>query len=270
MLIEVNDIKLNVETHGSGEPLLLLHGFTGSVRSWDRFIPKWSQHAQVIAVDIIGHGQSDSPADPKRYSMEKAVQDLIALFDTLQVHKANVLGYSMGGRLALSLAVMHPERVNSLILESSSPGLLTEEERTARMMSDEQLADRIEREGMERFTAFWENIPLFESVKRMPEETQRSIRQGRLRNQPLGLANSLRGMGTGAQPSWWGHLAALKMPVHFIAGEWDKKFDEIAQTMNSAVTKGQYTQVPGAGHLVHVEQAHSFDTIVTKCLNFEE
>jgi 2-succinyl-6-hydroxy-2,4-cyclohexadiene-1-carboxylate synthase len=262
MTAQVNGIRLHADTAGEGPPLVLLHGFTGSGRSWDRFIPSWSSHFRTIAVDLIGHGQSEAPDDPSRYSMEHVVQDLAALLDQLEVGEASVLGYSMGGRLALSFAVLQPERVRALVLESASPGLRTEEEREARRNRDGQLADRIEREGIERFAEDWENLPLFESVKRLPQEDQLRIRRQRLLNRPSGLANSLRGMGTGAQPSWWDRLHTLPMPALLLAGALDGKFHRIAGEMAALIPNASFVPVPDAGHMIHVEQAGIIDTIV--------
>jgi 2-succinyl-6-hydroxy-2,4-cyclohexadiene-1-carboxylate synthase len=264
--MEVNGVTYHAETAGRGEPLILLHGFTGSAASWEPFIPDWSRRYRIVAVDIIGHGSSDAPPDVSRYSMEHAVDDLAALMDALDMDAAAVLGYSMGGRLALSLAALKPEKVRALILESSSPGLSAAEERLERARQDEALAGRIEREGLEWFVAYWENLPLFQSVKRLPQEIQERIRRQRLNNRALGLANSLRGMGAGAQPSWWEHLPLLPMPVQLIAGEWDGKYMAIARRMQEMIPRCRFTPVAQAGHMVHVEQAQIFDKIVMEFL----
>jgi len=262
MRIQVNGVHYHVETAGEGAALLLLHGFTGSASTWRPFLPSWSRRFRVIAVDVLGHGQSDAPLNPTRYSTECAVSDLAQLLDQLEVRQAHLLGYSMGGRLALSFAMVQPERVRSLILESSSPGLGTAEERAERVRSDEALAARIEREGIERFVDYWENIPLFHSMRRLPEDVRLAIRRQRLANSPRGLAGSLRGMGTGAQPSWWDRLLRLTMPVQLIVGELDGKFCAIGRRMSKLIPDCRLVEVENAGHAVHVERADFFDTIV--------
>src|SRR5215207_6685506 len=123
MLLRVNGITLNVEQSGTGRPLLLLHGFTGSAATWAPLIGALPLHFHMIAPDLIGHGRSDSPPDAERYRMERCVADLLALLDALGVERTDVLGYSMGGRVALHLAAAAPGRFRSLILESSSPGI---------------------------------------------------------------------------------------------------------------------------------------------------
>lgn len=266
MRIETNGITLHVRTIGQGPPLMLLHGFTGSLRSWEPFFPSWSRHYQLIAVDLIGHGESDAPEEAARYSMAHAAEDLAAVLDALGLPAAAVLGYSMGGRVALSFAMLKPERVSAVVLESSSPGLASPEERKARLRQDEALACRIEQEGIERFTAYWEDLPLFATLKEQPEEIQRRIRRIRLNQRPHGLANSLRGMGTGVQPSWWDRLDAFTKPALLIAGERDEKFMHIARRMNARMKNSTFIPVSGAGHMVHVEQSARFDTIVREYL----
>src|SRR5664279_4181690 len=119
----INDIHYHVETHGTGEPLsksptcLLLHGFTGSGANWQPHTEIFARQFTVITVDLLGHGQTDSPADPARYEIAHAAKDLIAIFDALDQEAINLLGYSMGGRLALYTALAYPARIKRLILE---------------------------------------------------------------------------------------------------------------------------------------------------------
>ncbi|RAK21074.1 2-succinyl-6-hydroxy-2,4-cyclohexadiene-1-carboxylate synthase [Anoxybacillus vitaminiphilus] len=262
MKIVVNDVSYYVEIYGKGEPLLLLHGFTGSVETWKSFIPKWQDDKQLIMVDIIGHGLTDSPDEHERYKIERAAADLAGILQYFNIEKTNVLGYSMGGRLALTFAILYPHRVNKLILESSSPGLKSDEERRARIKSDEALALEIETYGIKHFVEKWENIPLFSTQKRLPQIVQERIRTERLRNNAKGLANSLRGMGTGKQPSWWNRLSELKMPTLLICGELDEKFCRIASEMARFMPNAVVSQISDSGHAIHVEQPEIFAKIV--------
>jgi 2-succinyl-6-hydroxy-2,4-cyclohexadiene-1-carboxylate synthase len=258
MLQKVNGITLNVEQSGSGRPLLLLHGFTGSAATWVPLIGALSPHIRAIAPDLIGHGQSDSPPDAARYSIERCVADLLALLDTLEVQRADVLGYSMGGRVALQLAAAAPERVGALVLESSSPGLAIASERQARVAADEALADMIERDGLAAFVDHWEHLPLFASQAALPEDTRARLRDQRLRNNPLGLANSLRRMGTGRQLALWDRLAGLGVPTLLIAGALDAKYCTLAGQMLALLPCARMVIVPEAGHAVHLEQPQAF------------
>jgi 2-succinyl-6-hydroxy-2,4-cyclohexadiene-1-carboxylate synthase len=261
----INGILYEYEVIGSGEPLLLLHGFTGDRTTWQPFLASWEKY-KVIAIDIIGHGGTESPSEVACYEIEKAAADIVGLLDALHIQKTHLLGYSMGGRLALTIACLYPERVKSLILESCTPGLETDEEKAARIRQDEALAAKIEAEGVASFIKYWENIPLFATQKRLPEQKQAEIRKQRLQNNPTGLANSLRGMGTGKQPSWWRSLPDLTMPVLLLCGEYDEKFCRILKRMKDVLPNAQLFQFSEAGHAIHVEQPEKFDTIVVEFL----
>ena len=267
----VNGVSLNVELAGSGPPLVLLHGFTGSVATWDSLLPAYTDRFTVISVDILGHGESESPAEAQRYGMDYAGADLIAIFDHLKLDRVHLLGYSMGGRLALHVAIRHAERIASVILESASPGIILPELREARIYDDEALAQRIEREGIAAFVDHWEKLPLFATQSSLPESVRAGLRSQRLRNNPTGLANSLRGLGTGAQfPLWW-HLDNLACPTLLIAGALDNKFTVTAKAMfkkmPTEVVPVHLAIVPEAGHAVHLEQPEFFNRLVLEFLD---
>ncbi len=264
--IAVDGIALNVEEVGQGHPLILLHGFTGSTRTWDSFVPAWARDHRVLAVDILGHGDSDSPADPERYTMDRCVEDLVALLDRLGVEDTHLLGYSMGGRVALHLAAAQPQRIAGLVLESASPGLASAAERAERVRSDERLAASIERDGLERFVDDWEAIPLFASQQALPAETRERLRRQRLRNDPAGLAHSLRGLGTGHQAPLWDRLASVAIPTLVVVGELDAKYREIGARMAALMPLARLEVVPAAGHAIHLEQPERFGRAVSEFL----
>lgn len=248
-----------------GEPLVLLHGFTGSSQNWNEVIKEFSNY-KLIVIDIIGHGQSASPVDPLRYKIEEVVRDLGQILNELNIEKVNLLGYSMGGRLALSFSMIYPTRVTKLILESSSPGLADSNERAKRKEADEKLAAEINSLGLVHFVDKWESLPLFKTQKKLSPSQQNSLRRQRLLNTSLGLANSLIGMGTGAQPSWWDKLQSLNIPVLLLCGEHDKKFCNVAIRMHELLTKSVRKEINGAGHAIHVEQPRIFGKIVNDFL----
>jgi 2-succinyl-6-hydroxy-2,4-cyclohexadiene-1-carboxylate synthase len=243
---------------GQGPVLLLLHGFTGSAQNWAGLQRALAVEARTIALDLPGHGESSAPADASRYGMAAVAADLYALLDHLEIARAHLLGYSMGGRLALYLAVRHPGRWRSLILESASPGLATTAEREARVQQDEALAAFIEAEGIAAFVARWEALPLFASQKQLPPDVQQAHRTGRLANRAQGLAGSLRGMGTGVQPSLWAELGGLALPALLIAGAEDRKFVGIGRRMVSQLPRAKLVLVSDAGHTVHLEQPQAY------------
>lgn len=258
----VNDASYYVEARGDSEPLALLHGFTGSSANWANLIPPLTESYRILAIDILGHGRSDAPADPARYRMENVAGDIAAVLAKARAEAVHLLGYSMGGRLALYLALAYPTLVKSLILESASPGLESSEEREQRRRQDEQLAAWIEREGVEAFVQRWEQLPLFASQQNLPPSSRDNLRQQRRQNRVKGLANSLRGMGTGAQPSLWPRLAELAIPVLLLAGELDHKFVAIGQRMAKLIPSAQLIVVPKAGHTIHLERPELFGELV--------
>ncbi len=266
MILQANDIQYFVEMKGEGTPVVFLHGFTGDTTTWSRITDKFSANYKCILIDILGHGKTDSPQDPSRYTMDAVSADLFSICTQLDIKKAIFIGYSMGGRLALHFSFLHPQFVEALVLESSSPGLKTEEERLKRRETDLALADRIMKNGIESFVDYWEEIPLFSSQKKLPEPVQNEIRNQRLGQSPLGLANSLKGMGTGAQPSWWNKLNTLPFPVTLLVGGKDEKFIRIAKEMKETNPDFQIKTILDTGHAIHVEEPQKFGTIIEELL----
>lgn len=246
----------------------MLHGFTGTWRTWMGLIPTLSRHYQVIIPDLLGHGDTTAPPDPDRYRIEYAAADLITLLDTLKLEQVALLGYSMGGRLALYTATHYPERIAALSLESASPGLRTRQEQIARQQHDNALADRIEQDGIVAFVEEWEALALWQSQQHtLSEAARQQLRQERLGQRPIGLANSLRGMGTGTQPSLWHQLPNLNIPVQLIVGELDSKFVEINHSMSAMLPQAQLEIIPGVGHAVHLENTPIFHQHIDHFLN---
>lgn len=254
----INDIDLTYAINGDGPPLLMLHGFTGSIEAWQGIPAELGRHVQVIAVDIIGHGESSAPDNPERYSIPRAVRDLFALLDRLNIERTAVLGYSMGGRVALHLALAAPERVSQLILESAAPGIDDPVDRAARIESDEQQARMIEEKGLEAFIDHWESIPLFASQRALPENVRRRQRELRISQNPAGLANSLRGMGAGMMEPVGDRLHECSMPVLYLAGEYDEKYREIGKALCARASDARYIEIPDAGHTIHLEQPEMY------------
>src|SRR5215204_3615774 len=167
-VVRANGINFHVVEHGNGPPLVLLHGFTGSSASWSSVRHELARHHHVIAIDLIGHGASSAPHDPSLYGFERALDDLAEVMRQLDLARADWLGYSMGGRLALGLALCHANRVSSLILESATPGIQDEGERLQRSAADENLARRIEEVRVEAFVGEWERLHMWESQRALP------------------------------------------------------------------------------------------------------
>lgn len=239
---------------GGGVPLMLLHGFSGAAVSWSEVLPELAARYRVILPDLLGHGSTGAPVDLARYNIERQSADLIAILDALRIQRVGLHGYSMGGRLALNTAIDYPSRISALSLESASPGLAGEADRLARRHSDEQLATRILDNGIEVFVSEWEQLPLFAAQAAVPASVRTAQRTTRLSQRPMGLANSLRGMGTGVQPSLWDRLSELSMPVQLMTGTLDSKFDEIADQMTGQIPHAHRVRVPDAGHTIYLEK----------------
>ena len=258
MVVELNGADYAVEVSGTeteATPYLLLHGFSGAAANWSQVASVLAEQTRVVAPDLLGHGRSAAPADPARYAMPSAAADLSTLWQRLDLPPVHLVGYSMGGRLALYLALAYPQMVARLTLESASPGLDSEAERAARRAADEALAERIERGGIPAFVAVWENLPLFATQS---ADAKASLRAVRLAQRPQGLANSLRGMGTGAQSSLWPRLPELTMPVHLISGALDAKFSAINLRMQTLIPSAHLTLIADAGHTIHLEQPDAY------------
>jgi 2-succinyl-6-hydroxy-2,4-cyclohexadiene-1-carboxylate synthase len=260
MFVTLRDgLRIHVRVQGTGEPLLLIHGFTGSVEAWgEEILNGLAQAYRVVAVDLVGHGASDISSDPDRYRVDEILQDLCQVLDSLDLEKAHWLGYSMGGRIALAAGVRKSSRVSALILESASPGLAGENERRARRRADEALAEGILRGGMESFVEHWLGLPLFATQGKLPPQIRAATREIRMKNTPEALAACLRGNGTGAQPSFWDDLEAIQLPTLLLAGEEDRKFTNISERMAERMKGAELRLIPMAGHSIHLENPFAF------------
>jgi 2-succinyl-6-hydroxy-2,4-cyclohexadiene-1-carboxylate synthase len=228
----------------------------GSSADWLPVTAALGERYRCIAVDLPGHGASTG-LPPGAYTVEGAARALLDLLDRLGVERPTAVGYSMGGRLALYLALRHPNRLSGLFLESASPGLEDARERTVRRAADEKKAARLEGGDFEEFLRDWYRQPLFAPLARDGELLRRII-EGKLRNDPAELARSLRGMGTGDQPSLWEELPGLRVPALAVAGELDEKFVGISRRMASLAPGMRPAVVLGAGHNVHVEASGAY------------
>lgn len=245
---------LHVAVVGVGPPILLLHGFTGDTSTMAVLADRLVATYRVISVDLIGHGRSPAPDDVADYSVDAMADDVASVIDEHATGSAHVVGYSMGGRVALTLACRHPDRVAALTLIGASPGIASAAERAARRGSDEGLVDLIEGEGLAAFVDRWMANPLFASQARLGPDFLAAARVQRLANDPAGLVRSIRGGGTGSMAPLHGELAGCDVPTTMIVGELDAKFRAIAAEMNEALPVSTIVTVPGAGHAAHLEQ----------------
>jgi len=260
---EVNGLALYYDRYGFGPPVVMLHGFTGSRTTWLDLVRELQDSFCTLSFDLIGHSRSGSPPEVDHYRMDNAVDDLVSAVRSMGFEKAVWLGYSLGGRTALQVWKRHPDIVSGLILEGASPGIPTCKERNLRRQSDETLAQLLIEDGIEAFVGHWESMSLWKSQEiNLSESSQTALRAQRLAQREIGLANSLRGMGTGAQ-SWLGEdLKNIGVPVLLIAGSLDDKYSQIAREMGEQILDSQIELIADAGHAAHIEKPEQVHKVI--------
>jgi 2-succinyl-6-hydroxy-2,4-cyclohexadiene-1-carboxylate synthase len=242
-----------VQLHpGDGPPILLLHGFTQNSGCWEPFARLLAEFGhRILAVDLPGHGSADPIHDSAGLWR---TADLVA--ETLN-EPAHLIGYSMGGRVALHVALAHPQLVRSLTLIGATAGLETTNERETRQRADDRLADRLMEFGLSIFLDEWLAQPLFANLDR---ESAHVV--ARLTNRPEGLAASLRNCGTGSQENLWPRLTEIEAPIHVVVGERDAKFTELGTRL-----EGQLSVISEAGHTTHLEQPQGTADVICLALS---
>lgn len=231
--------------------IVALHGFTGQGADFEPLAGCLTPGTPLAAPDLPGHGSIGSLREFDAYALPAHLSIVSRAATTPQV---TLLGYSMGGRLALHWAIAHPERVRRLILVGASPGLATPEERDERRLSDATLAEFIRTRGLEAFFKYWHNQTFFQPMMNLPKDRLDPILGRRARNDPEGLALSLENIGTGTLPSLWHRLKEIRFPVDLVTGEHDAKFTRIAHEMGAHLPKARHSVIEGAGHAVHLEK----------------
>jgi 2-succinyl-6-hydroxy-2,4-cyclohexadiene-1-carboxylate synthase len=263
--VAVNGVHYEVRMSGAGAAALFLHGFTGSSADWEPFLPALETVATCVAVDLLGHGGSDATADPARHALERQAADVADLLDELGAVPATVVGYSLGARVALRLAVDRPEVVRSLVLLSPSPGIPDAAARAARRDHDEALARQLETSGLEAFVDTWEAQPLFAAEAALPATTRGLIHEARLRNDANGLAGSLRGAGQGRMTPLHDDLRRISVPTTVVAGELDTS-GERARTVAAAIPGSRLVVLDGVGHAVQREAPGVIERLILEHL----
>jgi 2-succinyl-6-hydroxy-2,4-cyclohexadiene-1-carboxylate synthase len=228
------------------EPLVLLHGFTGSAESWNDVLVRLPTRAASCPA-LLGHG---AVADGVRTFDDEVDR----LADGLGDEPVHLAGYSLGARLALGIAVRHPERVARLTLIGVHPGLKSDEERDERRRADARWIELLESCGIAAFVDAWSAQPLFSSERRLPDAVRRRRQEERLRHDPRGLARSLRVAGLAEMPDFRQRLAGVRVPVVLVTGGLDPKFSALAEELSLVLPRARHTIVPGAGHALLLER----------------
>ncbi len=222
---------------------MLLHGFGGTRWAWDAVVARLdAERYRPVRNDLPGHGEAGAL---RPVTLAACVEWVHALSPA----RFALAGYSMGGRVALHIALADPERVSRLVLISTTAGIEDEEERARRRAADRVLARRLEEEPFERFIEDWREQPLFADD---PPEVNEAARADHRRNEPYGLAAALRGIGAGSLAPVWDRLGELTMPALVLAGERDMRYREIGRRLADALPRGELRVVPG-GHTLLLE-----------------
>jgi 2-succinyl-6-hydroxy-2,4-cyclohexadiene-1-carboxylate synthase len=247
---------------------LLLHGFTGAPASFSGVIQRLGSMAMALAPWLPGHGPEGWPVDLE--SFDAAVDALAALARELYPAAWRVVGYSLGGRLALRTALRHPALVGELTLIGSRPGLRLQAERAGRRRDDAALVAMLREHGLAAFVVAWEALPLFASQKALPEAVRAAQRAMRLSHTAEGLARALEVLGVGAMPDCWPELGRLAMPVEIVVGELDTVYRGLAAEMTAAVPYARVRVVPASGHNVVLEQPAALAELIQPALAARE
>lgn len=275
---------LFIESKGSGPRIVLLHGFTQTSRLWGKFGDLLAAQRQTIAVDLPGHGSDGSSLI--RADIQDCARILIETIDEFEVPdlshvdnasndeygsdnksddhalKFDLLGYSLGARVALQAALTYSKNIRRLILISGTPGIIDPDQRSLRRSRDNELAAKLDdSKDTEEFLRGWLGSPMFSRLT-----TEEANLEERLRNSAEGLASSLRLAGAGAQLPLWDRLVELEVPTLLITGMTDVKFTFIGNNMAATNSKSTLTVVPGAGHAVHLEQPYRCANVVNHWL----
>ena len=247
--------------------VLFLHGFMGSGEDFAVVANLLKSDFCCLLIDLPGHGHTEVSLDAN-YRMPELASAIVKLLTELSIKKCFLVGYSMGGRLALYLTLRFPQYFIKVVLESASPGLETKAARVNRIKQDLEVAKKLKNLDFALFLEQWYSNPLFISFKQHPNYNQAIAK--RLKNDPHKLAKSLRYMGLGSQPSLWQELKTNQIPLLSIVGELDRKFIAIAEKIASLSTNSKLEIVKNTDHNVHFEQPLMYAEILNSFWQNEE
>ncbi|MBZ0179968.1 MAG: 2-succinyl-6-hydroxy-2,4-cyclohexadiene-1-carboxylate synthase [Melioribacteraceae bacterium] len=246
-------------------PIIFLHGFMGNSTDWNFVAGKLNLNCSLYAIDFIGHGKSSAPDDEKQYTYTSINSHLISVMDKLKLQKAILAGYSMGGRAALGFAIENANRVEALILESTTAGIEDKEERLKRIKSDELTSEKIRKGSLQTFLISWYEADLFKSLNKNFELLKNEI-EIKKKNNHIGISNCVKGFSPGKMPSYWSKLGSIQIPVLQIVGELDNKYVQLNTKMKECLPNSTLKIVLGVSHNTHLEKPQEFTNFVNHFL----
>ena len=256
--IRAGSVEMAVTESGpaAGVPVVVLHGFTGSAQAMAPLTEPLAARlaARIICPDLVGHGRSEVPDELDLYRVESMAGQVAGLADALGCETFHLVGYSMGGRVALRLGCTASQRLRSLTLIGASAGIADPAERRLRTEADEARARWVATD-LGAFVDEWMADPLFAGQAALGEAHLRAARAQRLASSPQGLARSLLAAGTGAMEPLHERLRDCDTPTQLLAGANDDKFCAIADQLASRLPRARVARIDGAGHAAHLEQA---------------
>lgn len=270
MKLTVDGIRFNVllrdaDLKQNKTAVIFLHGFTGCAGDWQFIFDKLPNKYFPVAIDLIGHGETDSPEDQNHYTCSAIVHHIDSIAGQLGIQNFVLVGYSMGGRAALSYSLKHSQKLIAAVFESSTAGIENIDQKKDRVEFDLLLSEKIKNEGIKSFTDFWFDMPLFAQLRRLP--TFEEIKNNRMKNNVTGLSNSLGGFSTGLMTSYWERLNQIQFPVLLISGEFDLKYTEINKSMKTKLPRANHQIIPKSGHNTHLQKPELFTKFVVDFLN---
>jgi 2-succinyl-6-hydroxy-2,4-cyclohexadiene-1-carboxylate synthase len=268
--MQIDAMPWTVRVAGRGQPVLFLHGFSGSGLSWAG-LAGLGDRVRAIVPDLPGHGGTAFDADAgttpsaagarPRASVERTADDLAVIVRRLGADRVDVVGYSLGARIALRLAIAHPEVVRRLVLEAPSAGIADAAARAERLAADTERARLAVAEGIEAFAARWEAEPVLAGEAALPAPARARQQAIRRANAPLGLAASLVYAGQGAMEPLHGRLGEVRAPTLVVAGSEDPARAR-AEEVAAGIPGARLAVVAGAGHAPHLERPERFHALV--------
>jgi len=268
--VSAGGVEWNIEWRGRAEQpvLTLVHGFAGSMRTWERLLPFLEPQFRLLLLDLPGHGATPLPAK-RDFSLDDLWRALRALLRVACTSPPLLFGYSMGGRIALHLGIHAPEFLRGLILLGASPGIEDAAEREARRQSDEKLAEEILNRGSAWFADYWAALPLFASQKNLPPKVQAELQAARAECDPRGLAYALQRFGTGRQDYLGDNQRELSYSLLLLAGALDEKFCALNQRIEEQCVSSlvRRREIAAAGHAAHIEQP---EAVAREIITFAE